>query len=479
MKYRKLSILMPVFNEISTLETVVDQVFAARLPEGMDRELILVDDGSTDGTQRLLPGIEAAFAPRCKVLRLPRNRGKGAALSAAIEAAQGDIGIVQDADLEYNPAEYRRILKPILRGDADVVYGSRFLAARYRRVLYFRHSLGNRFLTFFCNLFTDLNLTDVETGYKAAKMSILKSIPIRCRRFGVEVELTSKFAKRGCAIYEVPISYRGRTYYEGKKVRAWDGVKALFTTLAFWCVDDAYKGSHGEAILKQLEQTRRLNAWMYRQIHAHVGERVLETGSGIGNLTTFFTGRRSLVATDIDPAYLEILENRFGTRRNVTVRKLDIAAPEDFEPLRGQVDTVICLNVLEHVDDDLRALRHFHEVLPPGGKLILLVPWGRWLYGSLDRVLEHRRRYTRKTLLGVCARAGFEVVNVKRFNKIGVPAWFVNGKIFRRTGFGRFQLKVYDILIPLWRLIDKVPGPPGLSLIVFAVKPRDGKTGDA
>ena len=344
-------------------------------------------------------------------------------------------------------------------------------------MIYYWHALGNRFLTSLSNMCTNLNLTDAATCYKVVKSSILKSIPIRSKGFAVEMELTAKLAKRGCAIYEVPISYRGRTYAEGKKAGWWDGVKSLLTILKFKVLDDAYSEKWGESILHRLEQTRRFNGWMFGRIRGWVGERVLETGSGIGNLTRFFVGRRSLWATDVDPHYIEVLRNRFGSRRNVRIERLDITRAEDFHFVEGACDTAICLNVLEHVDDDLAALKNIRRALAPGGRLVLLVPRGKWLYGSLDRVLEHRRRYSPAQIRELLARAGMKVVHTIAFNKVGVPAWFFNGRVIRRTRFGKYQLKIFDSLIWLWRLVDCLPGLPGLSII--AVAEREDPPGGA
>lgn len=243
----KLSVLISVFNEKYTLAHVVEAVLAAVLPTGITREVIIVDDASTDGTDAVVRAI-AIQHPEVVTWRQPLNCGKGAALRMAIERASGDIIVFQDADLEYAPEEFPRLLAPILAGEADVVYGSRFLSNGRRRVLYFWHSLGNRLLTLLSNMLTDLNLTDMETCYKMARADLLKSIPLRCNRFGIEPELTAKFAKRKCRIYEVPISYRGRTYSEGKKITWRDGFKAIGVMLWFKLVNDTYSTRQTKAM---------------------------------------------------------------------------------------------------------------------------------------------------------------------------------------------------------------------------------------
>jgi glycosyltransferase involved in cell wall biosynthesis len=227
----KLSVIMPAYNEMRTIREIVSRVLAADSC-GLEKELVIVDDGSTDGTRELLAGFEVRGDVR--VLFQSENAGKGAAVAWGIRESTGDILIIQDADLEYDPAEYGLMLRPILDDDADVVFGSRFLGnPRGHRVLYFRHFIGNRLLTLLSNLFTDLNLTDMETCYKAMRRSVAMRLDLRSRRFGIEPEITCKVARLGARIYEVPISYRGRTYADGKKIGLKDGFQAVWTILRY------------------------------------------------------------------------------------------------------------------------------------------------------------------------------------------------------------------------------------------------------
>jgi glycosyltransferase involved in cell wall biosynthesis len=223
-----LSVVVPVYHEASTIGAVIDAVRAAPI-DGIDLEVVVVDDASTDGTRELL---QKGFGrdDRVRVLFHDRNRGKGAALRTGFAVTRGDIVLVQDADLEYSPLDYPRLLAPILSGEADVVFGSRFIGGEPHRVLYFWHSVGNRTLTTLSNMVTDLNLTDMETCYKVFRGDIIRQLDIVEERFGFEPEVTAKLAKLGCRIFEVGIHYRGRTYAEGKKITWRDGVRAL------WCI---------------------------------------------------------------------------------------------------------------------------------------------------------------------------------------------------------------------------------------------------
>ena len=225
----KLSVVIPIYNEIATLEEILRQVKAVEI--GMDKEILLVDDCSTDGTREILKKIEQSGDEQVHVFYHSVNRGKGATLRTGFQHVTGDITIIQDADLEYDPQDYPKLIQPILNGEADAVYGSRFLTSRHHFLL--RSYIANKVLTSLSNLFTQLNLTDMETCYKVIKTSILKEIPLRSDRFGFEPEITAKLARRKCRVVELPIAYHGRDYHEGKSVNWKDGLAAIIHIIRF------------------------------------------------------------------------------------------------------------------------------------------------------------------------------------------------------------------------------------------------------
>ncbi|HYL05325.1 MAG TPA: glycosyltransferase [Thermoanaerobaculia bacterium] len=463
-----LSVVIPVYNERYLVRELVERVLAVEVPSLREIELVIVDDGSRDGSGEILRQLAAAHPSRIRLLEQP-NQGKGAALRRGIAEARGDLILFQDADLEYDPRDYARLVRPFVEDGADVVYGSRFLPSDRRRVLYYRHTLGNRLLTTLSNLFTDLNLTDMETCYKVFRAPLLKSIPIRSNDFAIEPEITAKVAKRECRIFEVPISYLGRTYREGKKIGFRDGLKALRAMVRFWVIDDVYaEDEYGSHILHSLERARNFNRWMAEAISPYVGAQVLEIGAGIGNITTWLLPRDGYLATDINPHFLAYLENVALGRPYLKIARLDLEEEAGFVPWHGQFDTVVCLNVLEHVRDPLLALRNMRSALRPGGRLVLYVPRGPRLYSTLDEVLGHRCRYEDSMLRSELEATGFKVETMHDFNRSSVPGWWWNGKIRKKREFGRLQLKLFNMLVPLVRRVDHWLPTRGLGIIAVA-----------
>jgi glycosyltransferase involved in cell wall biosynthesis len=466
--FEKISILIPTYNERYTVRSLVKKVSQASLVNGYKREIIVIDDSSTDGTWEILENLSNEI-PSIRLFRQDKNCGKGAAIQRAISEATGDIAIFQDADLEYDPSEYTNLLEPILMGHADVVYGSRFAVGRTRRVLFFRHSIGNRIITFLSNLLTDLNLTDIETCYKVFRMELLKSIPIRSKRFGIEPEITAKIAKRGFRIYEVPISYFGRTYNEGKKITWKDGISALFVILKYWLIDDIYKVNDAK-ILHALSGTHRFNRWLADEISPYVGNSVLEIGAGLGNMTLRLLPRDHYVCSDIEPLHLHSLRNLFCRRPNVKVKELDISSNIPHWASNENFDTIICLNVLEHIENQDKTLANMNRLLNPGGRMILLVPNIPSIFSSLDEAVGHYRRYKKDVIKKLVKKAGFKLEKTWEFNRVSVPGWIWNGKCLHRRTFSRLQLKIFDSFVWLWKLIDPYLPWPGQSIIIVAKK---------
>jgi glycosyltransferase involved in cell wall biosynthesis/ubiquinone/menaquinone biosynthesis C-methylase UbiE len=464
----KLSVLMPVYNESRTLRTIVGKVLAS--PVDAEIELVCVDDCSKDDSLEILEEL-ADNDPRIKVIAQPVNMGKGKAIRTAIDHMSGDIGIIQDADLEYDPAEYPRVIAPIVDGIADAVYGSRFASSELRRVLFFWHSLGNKVLTTLSNMANDLNLTDMETCYKAVQGDLLKRLRLTSDRFGLEPEITARLARSGARIYEVPISYRGRTYAEGKNIGWRDGLEALWLIFKFRFIDTRHVHHAGHVTLESLANAPNIGRWTVDQFREHLGDTVLEAGCGSGNLTQNLIDCRRLICLDIDEAHLSAVNDRFGHLENVDVVSGDLDDPGTYAPYEETLDTVVCVNVLEHLSSPDIAAKGFAQSLRSGGHAVVLVPAHKWLFSAADRALDHTMRYSREDLTSTLEEAGLELVEVREFNRMGVLGWLVN-KILHRTEIGQLQTRLFSWLMPLAKIIERVQVLPGLSWIAVARVPE-------
>ena len=460
---------MPVYNEARTLRTIVKRVLES--PVGIPMELVCVDDGSRDGSPEILDALAVAD-PRIRVFRQPRNMGKGAAIIAAIQHMRGDIALIQDADLEYDPADYPALVAPILEGKADAVFGSRFASAGQRKILLYWHGVANRFLTWLTNVLNDINLTDMETCYKAVRADVLKQTPLQSQRFGIEPELTTKLAQWNIRLYEVPISYHGRSVAEGKKIGWKDAFSAVWTLVKYRFIDDRFTTHDGYYVLQSMRRARGLNRWILEQFRPFIGNRVLEAGCGIGNFTELLLDRTRLVCVDNDPLYVEMLTWRLGHLENVRTLQLDLSDPGVYPKIKGEaIDTIVCLNVLEHIKPDEDVLRAYFDLLEPGGHAIILVPAHMWLYGPCDEAIGHERRYTQVELHTKMQTAGFEIVQMGEFNRLGVPGWWLNKAMGRRDLNPR-QMRLFEWLLPIAKGAEALKLGPGLSLIGVGRKPR-------
>lgn len=472
-----LSVIVPAYNEQHLVAPSLDRLRLLGESPFLDRvRVIVVDDGSSDGTAAVLEQFNRSLAetPAGKLdwifIRHPSNQGKAAAIHTGLLYADTELTVIHDADLEYHPQDLIKMVKVFLQEPADAVFGSRFLAGEYRRVLFFRHELGNRLLTLMSNIVSDLNLTDMETCYKMVRTDLLKSIPLVGRGFEVEPEITIKLAKRAARIFEVPIRYSGRTYQEGKKIGVRDGFRAIGAIVRFACSDHVYaEDEYGSQILGRLNRAPRFTQWMADVIRPYIGERVLEIGAGTGNLTLQLIPRKLYYASDINPHYLTYLQNLIPDHPYLRVGYTD-GEKHDSYPSEEKFDSVICLNVVEHLENDFGALRNIYDALEENGRAIVLVPCGPGLYGTLDKVLGHFRRYTKEQFTEVAAKAGFHIEAVLSFNRFGSPAWWLNGRLLRRKTFGLWQIKMLNFLTPLVRGIDRfLPFPP-LSIIAILRK---------
>ncbi len=463
----KLTVVMPVYNEHKTIREIVRRVEEVPL----EKEILIIDDGSTDGTREILRELEGR--PGVRVFLQPVNQGKGAAVAVGFQNATGDVVVVQDADLEYDPMEFLTLLAPISQGHADVVYGSRFLGGGARRVLYFWHTIGNRVLTLVSNMFTNLNLTDMETCYKMFRREVVQSMRIESSRFGIEPEITAKVARRGYRIFEVPISYYGRTYEEGKKIGWKDAFSALWTIIRHSLRETEDPRNVGHVTLMRMSKLEPYNRWLADRFLPAVGRRVLEIGAGFGNMTRHLLGRDLVVASDLDPVALEHLRGTFRDEPSVRVASyrfpLDPAQRDEVRALR--VDTVVCLNVLEHIEADAATLSDMHAALEPGGRLVLIVPALAWLYGTLDQHLHHFRRYEKPELEKKIRDAGFVLEDCRFMNRPGILGWYINGRILKRRVLARGQLAAFKLLLPLLKREESRPPSSGMSLLAIARKP--------
>jgi SAM-dependent methyltransferase len=310
----------------------------------------------------------------------------------------------------------------------------------------------------------------METCYKAMTREVAERLDLRSRRFGIEPEITCKVARLGARIYEVPISYNGRTYSEGKKIGLKDAAQALWTMLRYarW---EAPKDDVGAVTLRRMARLEPYNRWLHDHFDSFLGQRVLEVGSGVGNQTRYFIERQRVIASDLETHYIRELATKFGGRSNVRVASFRFPLAEaDRRDLESErLDSIVCLNVLEHIEDDAATLRDFASVLPSGGHLVLLVPAMPSLYGTLDIHLNHFRRYDRQQLMLLLQSVGFELETLNFVNRLGVFGWWLNSRVLRRKVLPRGQLTLFRwLVLPMLRREQSRPPSFGMSLLALA-----------
>ncbi|MEW6357994.1 MAG: glycosyltransferase [Planctomycetota bacterium] len=453
-----LSVVMPVYNEIATIGEILRRVQAAPIP----KEIIVVDDGSTDGTRDILRGVAARGEARIVFMR--KNCGKGAALREGLKRVTGDIVIIQDADLEYYPDEYPQMIELIVDGKADVVYGSRFLG-RHRAYLFW-HYMGNLLINFIANLLYNTTLTDLETCYKAFRREVLDGMKLYSNSFGFEPEFTARVFQRDLRVYEVPISYAGRTYEEGKKITWRDGFVALYWLI--WCKFFGF--DINREMLARMGMVSRYSRWISGRILPFLGEKVLEIGSSVGNITRRLLGPRQVIASDKSAKVVDNLRRHFVEGDKLRIVQYDVADPPPAALCDAGIDTIVAINVLEHVKGDDAALRSMRDILRPGGRAVLVVPAFATIYCRLDENLGHYRRYDKIPFLRKVKAAGFAITRCTYLNMLGAPGWLINGKILRRGMMPKQQMRLFNKMA--WILdLEELIGPPfGLSLLVIAEK---------
>lgn len=455
---------MPVYNESRTLRTIVHRVLQA--PVDLEMDLVCVDDCSTDGSLGILQEL-AREDGRIRVIAQPVNMGKGKAIRTAIDHMTGDVAIVQDADLEYDPNEYPRVLQPLLDGRADAVYGSRFASSPQRRVLFFWHALGNRLLTLLSNMANDLNLTDMETCYKAIRADVLKSLRLTSDRFGFEPEVTTRLAQWGARIYEVPISYHGRTYAEGKNIGWKDGVEAIWLIFKYRFLDTRATNQDSVVTRQSIGRAPQFRRWMLESLDDHVRGSVLEVNAGPGHTTAHLLDAETLCVTDSDPVHVETLRRRFGHLENFDVELADLAVEDSSV---ADVDAALVFDGLQRAVEPKEMLERVARSVRSGGHVLIQVPADPQLFGPTDEAAGHVRRFGEEDLRDVIRGAGLELVALKEFNRLGRLAW----RVHHSFGAGRIsftEAKLFDLLVPLAKRLDGLLASPGLSYLAVARVP--------
>ncbi|MBI5547000.1 MAG: methyltransferase domain-containing protein [Deltaproteobacteria bacterium] len=454
------TVIIPLVQKVAVADLA--GLVRAALAQGQVKELIVA--GRIAETDR---GALAQLGART----LSVVGGRGTAFKAALREAKGEVVIVQDPDPAYRPSDYPALLAPLLDRHADAVFGVRFGRLEpggARSVGHFYGRLADAALSALTGALTDLSLSDAETGLKAVRAEILRGMPLSSSNGGIDAEIAVKLAAQLFRIHEVPIGFAATPSSERLGHRVQRALTLMRYSTAVNDADNRHEGYN--TLLRMEEGAPRYNAWLGRKLSQHLGKRVLEVGAGIGTITKHIApGRDLVVALEMDRFYHDRLKNLFAHSPQV-VPQLSGVEQVDWQSLRQhRFDSVLLSNVLEHIADDREAVLNFKSVLEPGGRLVILVPANPVLFGSMDEAVGHYRRYTGRALTGLLEGCGFTLEALEPMNVLGIPGWFVNGRILRRRAIPPLQLRAYDLLAPtLAGLEDRLKPRYGMSLLAVA-----------
>ena len=466
-----ISVLIPAFNEQDTLESIVKQVIAVK---NISKEIIIVNDGSNDTTGTIAKKLAKKYKS-VQTLNHRINKGKGSCITTALKKAKGEIVITQDADLEYNPKDYPRLIKPFKDPSVKVVYGTREKVARkgiYSNVFFY---LGGEFLTWLANLLYGINISDEATGYKLFRREVLKKVNLKAKGFEFCPEVTAKVANLGLDFTEVPISYRPRPFSAGKKIRPIDGLIAIKTLFKHSFLFSSKSSSALTAGLEVTQLARNYNQWVLKKVSPYLKGTILEAGAGIGTFAQLLlkNNHKNLVLGEIDQTYLKQLRRQFGHLSGIKVSKLDISSSRSMSKQKS-VKTILSINTLEHIKDDQQAITNLSGSLTKGGHLIIFVPAFQMLFSHWDRSIGHFRRYSKSDLKTKLKQAGLRPIKSFYVNLPGFFGWGLN-KLFKNTPKNKSvqkQILIFDrFILPWWSKIeDYLNLPVGQSLIMVAKK---------
>lgn len=402
---------------------------------------------------------------------LTTSSGRGSALRAALSEARGELVILQDPDPVYRASDYTHLLEPLVDRRAEAVYGVRFglLGSDHAwAVGSFYDRLTDDAVSLLTGAMTDLRLTDAETGLKAFRAEILKGLPLAASNGGIDAEIAIKLAAQLFRIHEVPITVEAKRSREGLGHKLDRALTLLRYATTSNDADNRHEGYN--TLLRMEEGAPRYNAWLARKLSEHLGQRVLEIGAGIGTISRHIApGRELVVALETDRFYYDRLKNLFA-RTPQLVPLLASVEDADWERLeKYRFDSVLLSNVLEHIADDRAAVLRFKAALRPGGRLVVLVPANPSLFGSMDEAVGHYRRYTKQGLRELLESCGFTVEKLESMNVLGIPGWFVNGRVLKRRAVPAMQLRLYDLLAPLVAAAEQRLHPSvGMSVLAVA-----------